>query len=259
MCCVSWHKHSRQTERVLELPQRVADALAASRHTVLLTGAGISAESGVPTFRQAQTGLWARYRPEDLATAEAFERDPQLVWDWYQWRRSLLSAARPNPAHLAIAALERLLPRVTLITQNVDGLHQRAGSTAVLEFHGTLNRNRCSIEHDQTGSADLAQARPPRCRSCGAAMRPDVVWFGEPIPVAVLSAATIAASTCDLFISAGTSAMVEPAASLAGHAKRNGALLVEINTELTNLSAGVDFMLQGPAATLLPALVAGLQ
>lgn len=237
------------------IPARLVAALRGSRHTVILTGSGVSAESGIPTFRDPRSGLWARYRPEDLATPAAFERDPVLVWQWYQWRRELISTARPNAAHTAIAALERLLPKLTLVTQNVDGLHQRAGSRAVIEFHGNIHRNRCAVEHCLVDLDVRGADKPPRCPHCNARVRPDVVWFGEPIAPAALSMATCAAGDCDLFIVAGTSAMVQPAAGLAGLARGCGALLVEINTARTALSATADICLEGSAAESLPAML----
>lgn len=240
------------------IPDRLVAALRGSRHTVILTGSGVSAESGIPTFRDPRGGLWARYRPEDLATPAAFERDPALVWQWYQWRRQLIAEARPNEAHMAIAALERLLPKLTLVTQNVDGLHQRAGSRAVIEFHGNIHRNRCAAENRLLELDVRGCGKPPRCPHCNARIRPDVVWFGEPIPVAALNMAACAAADCDVFIIAGTSAMVQPAAGLADLAQDSGALLVEINTARTALSASADICLAGSAAESLPAMVRAL-
>ncbi len=240
------------------IPASLISALGRTRHLVVLTGSGLSAESGVPTFRDAQSGLWARYRPEDLATTEAFERDPALVWQWYQWRRSVIAAARPNAGHLAIAALERLLARQTLVTQNVDGLHQSAGSRGVIEFHGNIMRNRCSAEHSLVAVDVTGTTKPPRCPSCGARLRPDVVWFGEPIPGGALTTASIAAADCDLFLAAGTSAMVQPAAGLAELARANGAIVVEVNPEDTALSDRADFHIRQPAGIALPALVAAI-
>lgn len=240
------------------LPPALTAQLRASRHTVILTGSGVSAESGIPTFRDANTGLWARFRPEDLATPEAFERDPDLVWQWYQWRRELIAAARPNAGHLAIAALERLLDRLTLVTQNVDGLHQRAGSSGVIEFHGNIGRNRCSVENVIVECNCAGTSRPPRCPGCGARVRPDVVWFGEPIPPQALLLANHAAADCDLFFSVGTAAVVQPAAGLSAVARGAGATVVEINTADTAQSANADFAIRGPAAQILPALIAAL-
>jgi len=240
------------------IPAELTTALAASFHTVVLTGSGTSAESGVPTFRDAQAGLWAKYRPEDLATPEAFHRNPQFVWDWYVWRRSIVAEVEPNPGHYAIAKLERRVPRVTLITQNVDGLHQRAGSTDVIEFHGNIMRSKCSVEHCIVDvSAD--DASPPRCPNCGAPVRPDVVWFGEAIPTAALEAALTAVADCDVIMSVGTSSQVQPAASLAEHAQARGAILVEVNPESTPVTPLADFVLAGPSGQILPALVDALE
>jgi NAD-dependent deacetylase len=236
----------------------LSHALRSSAHIIILTGAGVSAESGIPTFRDAQTGLWARYRPEDLATPAAFERDPALVWQWYQWRRDLISRARPNAAHLAIAGLERLTSKLTLITQNVDGLHQQAGSRDVIEFHGNIHRNRCSIEHQILDIEVHGTTKPPRCPNCGARVRPDVVWFGESIPSHALLTANAAAVDCDLFLSVGTSSVVEPAAGLAALGRSSGAMIAEINSQETMLSPQADVSLRGNAGSVLPALVAAL-
>lgn len=236
----------------------IITALACAQHVVMLTGSGTSAESGIPTFRDAQTGLWAKYRPEDLATPEAFERNPRLVWDWYAWRRELVEAAQPNPGHDAIVELDGLLRRFTLITQNVDGLHQRAGSPAVIEFHGNIMRTRCTAGHPADALAGSGE-RPPRCRACGAPLRPDVVWFGEAIPAEALAAAARAVDHCDILFAVGTSAVVQPAAGLAMQAQRHGALLVEINPDATPLTRAADFALSGPSGRILPELVAALR
>jgi len=233
-------------------------ALAGSAHTVILTGSGTSAESGIPTFRDAQTGLWAKYRPEDLATPEAFARDPQLVWDWYAWRRELVAEAKPNPGHLAIAALADLIGQLTLITQNVDGLHQRAGSDDVIEFHGNILQSRCTQGHPATGNEN-SDERPPRCDQCGALFRPAVVWFGESIPEAAMHSALKAIENGDIFFAIGTSAQVQPAAGLALLAKQNGATLIEINPTETPLTADCDFVLTGPSGKILPQLVTALK
>ncbi len=236
----------------------LAEALRTSAHTVVLTGAGVSAESGIPTFRDPLGGHWSRYRAEDLATPEAFTRDPQLVWQWYQWRREAILASRPNVAHQAIAAFDRLLPRLTLITQNVDGLHQQAGSRAVLELHGNIHRNRCSRE-DRTADIDTrGTTKPPRCPSCGAHIRPDVVWFGEPLPARVLAASQAAAATCDLLIAIGTSSVVLPAADLIALARSAGARFAEINPQDTVVSRQADITLRMTAGQALPAVLAGL-
>lgn len=239
------------------LPPSLIDALRGAGHTVVLTGSGISAESDVPTFREAQTGLWARFDPQELATPEAFERDPRLVWDWYEWRRNLVMEARPNPGHLAIAELEHLVPEFTLITQNVDGLHQRAGSRDVIELHGNILRSKCSVEGITVENYEEAE-KPPCCPSCGAPLRPDVVWFGEVLPFAAIEAASEAARASDLFLSVGTSSLVYPAASLPYEALENGATLVEINPQETPLTAHAGYSVRALAGEVLPELVSEL-
>lgn len=238
--------------------EAVAVALRRADRVVVLTGAGVSAESGVPTFRQAQNGLWARYRPEELATPQAFEANPQLVWEWYAWRRRLVQQAQPNPAHVALVTMERRLAHFTLITQNVDGLHRRAGSGfrfPLIELHGNLERIRCSREGLTFETWPKSEEVPPRCPRCGALLRPDVVWFGENLPTQALQAAWEAASACDLFFSVGTSALVEPAASLPFLALKRGATVVEINPQPTPLTPHATHILAGPAGVILPALV----
>ena len=240
------------------IPEQLVTALRDARHVCVLTGAGVSAESGVPTFREAQTGLWENFRPEDLATPEAFERDPKTVWEWYVWRRELVAKAEPNPAHLALAELERMKEDFKLITQNVDGLHQRAGSTEVVEFHGNITRNKCFREGVIVNGCEDTSSVPPGCPSCGGPLRPDVVWFGEAIPTAALTSAFEAAERCELFLSIGTSSLVQPAAGLAEIALRSGARVVEINLDSTPLSSLADHSLRGPAGDILPALLKGL-
>ena len=220
----------------------------------VLTGSGISAESGVPTFRDAQTGLWARFDPVELATPEAFERDPRLVWEWYEWRRGLVCEAGPNPGHVALAEMERWAEKFALITQNVDGLHRRAGSENVIELHGNITRTRCSVEGTVVEDHD-PEASPPPCPNCGAPLRPDVVWFGEALPEEGLRAASEAARSCDLFFSVGTSGTVQPAAGLPYEAMRGGAMVVEVNPGRTPLTRNVDYALGGSAGKVLPALV----
>ncbi|WP_422648455.1 NAD-dependent protein deacylase [Cupriavidus sp. H18C1] len=234
----------------------LADArrrIAAASDILVLTGAGISAESGVPTFRDALTGLWARFDPEELATEDAYRRQPGLVWDWYQHRRTLVAAAQPNPAHHAIVALAAQ-KKVTLVTQNVDGLHQRAGSTDVIELHGNLFANkwldgcgRCEAGPDDGRS-------PPRCIHCGALMRPGVVWFGEDLPRVARYRAEHAAQTCDLCLVVGTSGMVYPAAGLPGLAKDHGAGVIVVNPQPSALDATADLVLSAPAGQCLPML-----
>lgn len=239
-------------------PQALISKLRSSRAVAALTGAGISAESGVPTFRDAQTGLWARYDPQDLATPQAFTRDPRLVWEWYEYRRGLVRQAGPNPGHFALAELARRVPEFMLITQNVDGLHQQAGSQPVIELHGNILRTKCAREHTPVDSWPAQEAVPPRCPNCGAPLRPDVVWFGESLPEEALEAAWQAAETCDVFLSIGTSTVVEPAASLPFVALQHGAMVVEINTETTPLTRQATFVLRGPSGQLLPELVAAV-
>jgi NAD-dependent deacetylase len=237
----------------------LVEALRSAQRVTVLTGAGISAESGVPTFRDAQTGLWARYRPEELATPEAFQRNPKLVWEWYTWRRNLVARAAPNAGHLALAELERRVPSMTLVTQNVDGLHQRAGSQVVIELHGNISRTKCSREGIVVESWAETGDAPPRCPQCGGFLRPDVVWFGESLPVRALQTAIEAAGACDLFFSIGTSGVVEPAASLPYEALRHGAQVVEINPDVTPLTAHATLALHDPAGQVLPALLRAAQ
>jgi NAD-dependent deacetylase len=229
-----------------------------ARHVCVLTGAGISAESGIPTFRDALTGLWAKFSPEELATPEAFERDPETVWAWYEWRRRLIRGAQPNAGHLALAELARRVPGFTLVTQNVDGLHQRAGSRDVLEYHGNILRDRCTVEQIVAQrSEDTRRAPLPRCAACGGLLRPDVVWFGEAIPAGPMTVAAAAAENCDVFLSVGTSSLVYPAAGLAEVALRR-ATVIEINPNETDLSPHAHLVLRGPSGQILPALLQAL-
>jgi NAD-dependent deacetylase len=241
------------------LIEQAAAALRKARHVCVLTGAGVSAESGIPTFRDALTGLWEKFNPEDLATPEAFERDPKFVWDWYEFRRELIRKVEPNPGHYALAELARLVPSLTLVTQNVDGLHQRAGSRGVLEYHGNILRDRCTVEQAIADRSEESRHGLPRCAACGGLLRPDVVWFGEAIPVGPMMAAAEAARDCDLFLSIGTSSLVYPAAGLAEAALDAGAKVVEINPGRTELSDAATLVLSGPSGTVLPRLVAGLR
>lgn len=237
-------------------PDSLITALRAAQHVAVLTGAGISAESGVPTFREAQTGLWAQYDPQELATPQAFRRNPRLVWEWYDWRRELVTAAEPNPGHLALAAMEQHVPRFTLITQNVDGLHQRAGSQHAIELHGNIMRTKCAEDGRFISHWPPTDEVPPRCPHCGGRLRPDVVWFGENLDHGNLKTAVTAAQTCNLFFSIGTSALVHPAAALPLEALKAGAIVVEINPQATPLTLQVSYALTGAAGVLLPALVA---
>ena len=233
-----------------------ARLLREARNVGVLTGAGISAESGIPTFREAMTGLWATFDPEELATMEAFRRQPRMVWEWYAERRKRIGEARPNPGHLALVELERRVGSFTLITQNIDGLHQAAGSRNVVELHGNIRRVKCAGEDTVVERWDETGELPPRCAVCGDHLRPDVVWFGELLPEAALQRAWQVAEECDLFLSIGTSNLVEPAAALPWLAHRSGATVLVINptTEGQRHGAGIHH-LQGPAGELLPALV----
>lgn len=243
--------------------------LQTAKNVVVLTGAGISAESNIPTFRDAQTGLWAKYSPEELATPQAFRRNPRLVWEWYAWRRALVAQAQPNPGHLALAQLEAYLTKdalrtrhyatgFTLITQNVDGLHQRAGNRSVIELHGNINRTKCFDEGVIVDSWQPTEDVPPPCPYCGGYLRPDVVWFGETLPPQALAAAFEAADQGDVFFSIGTSGLVQPAASLAYQAIQGGAVVVEINPDVTPLTNSATYLLQGPAGQVLPILMRAL-
>jgi NAD-dependent deacetylase len=232
--------------------KRLVERLSRATELAVLTGAGVSQESGVPTFR-GEEGLWRQYRAEELATWRAFEGDPHLVWSWYDYRRQLISDAEPNPAHRAIAELERGYPQFALITQNTDGLHDRAGSTAPVELHGNIWRARCTAEQTVCDLPESPLSElPPRCEQCGSLLRPDVVWYGEPLPVEAYELSHEIASRCDAMLVVGTSAVVHPAASLPLVAKHNGAFVVEVNTAYTPISALVDATLVGRAGDILP-------
>jgi len=237
---------------VSELPEDLLRRAADARRVVALTGAGMSAESGVPTFRDAQTGLWAQFDPAELATPQAFRRGPRRVWQWYAWRRELIGRAAPNAGHQALAQWGAAA-RVSVVTQNVDGLHQQAGSAEVIELHGNLCRSVCSagcgVQHEGDGE-------PPPCPRCGAPLRPDVVWFGEMLPESALESAMAAVQEADLVLSVGSSTQVQPAAELPFLALRNGCPVVEVNPESTPLSAQAHWSLRGTAAGVLPRLAA---
>ncbi|MBI5815780.1 MAG: NAD-dependent deacylase [Nitrospinae bacterium] len=231
--------------RGLNLPEKVVRALQSARNAAVLTGAGVSAESGIPTFRGAG-GLWNNYRAEDLATPEAFERDPELVWRWYDWRRGIIASKTPNPGHYALAQMEGLFENFTLITQNVDGLHAKAGNRRILELHGNIWRLRCIAEGTVREDHDVPLTQiPPRCQNCGAMERPGIVWFGESLEPRIIGGAFDAARKAELFIVAGTSGVVQPAAGLAGVARKAGAVVIEINLERTPISYNADVTLTG--------------
>lgn len=232
-----------------------ARVLAAANSIAVLAGAGVSAESGVPTFRGAG-GLWKNTRAEDVATPKAFQRDPAFVWEFYNYRRDLLASVQPNAGHVALAELEKQTQRFSLITQNVDGLHQKAGSRRVYEVHGNIWRVRCTQcgrEEDKTG---VRLAELPRCESCGGLLRPGVVWFGESLPIDVWQQAELAARDCDCLLVVGTSAQVHPAAGLAWLARQSGLQVIEINIEPTSASEVATLGLYGPSGEILPMLVA---
>jgi NAD-dependent deacetylase len=239
----------------IEIPIELISLLRGTSNLVALTGAGVSQESGLRTFRDAQTGLWSQYKPEELASPQAFARDPKLVWDWYAWRREAVKGVRPNPGHYALAEMEMHVPGFTLITQNVDGLHRMAGNQKVLELHGNIQRVRCADCYTVAETWEDDAHSVPRCKECGGLLRPDVVWFGEALPRDQLEAAVGAARSCGVFFSIGTSGVVQPAASLAFAAHNRGAVVVEINAELTPLSSKANFALHGKSGDILPRLV----
>ena len=228
--------------------------LAAARAVTVLTGAGISADSGVPTFRGAD-GLWRNFRAEDLATPEAFARDPRLVWEWYNWRRELIATKKPNPAHVAVAGMERRFPRFWLITQNVDGLHRDAGSVQLSEIHGNIWKVRCTacglVEDDRRVPIPI----PPACTACGQMVRPHIVWFGESLAAEDIAKSYEALESCDVLLIIGTSGLVYPAASFAPVARSAGAFVAEINLDATPNSGLVDVALQGRAKDIVPLLL----
>jgi len=238
----------------MEFSLELLTTLRAAARVAVLTGAGISAESGIPTFREAQTGLWAQYAPTELATPDAFRRNPKLVWEWYAWRRELVARAAPNPGHFALAEMEQQIRSFTLITQNIDSLHQRAGSINVIELHGNIVRTKCFNEGTvvDTWTSDEI---PPRCPHCNGYLRPDVVWFNESLPADALRTAYETAASAEVFFSIGTSAAVQPAASLPVLAHQNGAVTVEINPVSTSLTHQMTHVLTGKAGESLPELV----
>jgi NAD-dependent deacetylase len=245
---------------IFTIPTHIIKVLETARSIVVLTGAGISAESGIPTFRQAQTGLWAKYNPEELATPKAFQSNPKLVWQWYQWRRDRVSESEPNPGHKALVKLERNLTRSArdfiLITQNVDGLHQRIGSLNVIELHGNIMRVKCfDCNVGMRGEISIFNEDLPRCKFCDGLLRPDVVWFGESIPKEAIEKAWKATNRCDVFLSIGTSGIVQPAASLPMVALQAGAAVIEVNPNPTPLTSLATFSIQGSAGTILPELI----
>lgn len=239
----------------MNFPPELIQFLKKADRVSVLTGAGVSQESGLRTFRDAQAGLWAQYKPEDLASPGAFARDPKLVWDWYAWRREAIKGVRPNPGHYALVDMENKISKFTLITQNVDGLHRFAGSRNVLELHGNILRVRCAECGTFTEIWGDDSEDVPRCESCGGMLRPDVVWFGEALPRAELESAVGAAREAQVFFSIGTSGVVQPAAALAHAARNKGSVVVEINAEPTPLTPKTDFAFHGKSGEILPELV----
>jgi NAD-dependent deacetylase len=238
----------------LRFSDSLVNSLVQAQHVVAFTGAGISAESGVPTFRGPE-GIWSKFKPEELASMEAFMKNPALVWEWYAHRKTIIATVQPNPGHVALARMEALFPRFTLITQNIDNLHRRAGSTMVHELHGNIERSYCMGCGKLAPDVALSErGQVPTCSACGGIVRPDVVWFGEMLPEKEWEVSTSASESADVFLSIGTSAVVYPAASLPLMAKHSGAYLVEINTESTMLTSRADEFLCGPSGTVLPLL-----
>ncbi len=235
----------------------VTARLAAAHSVAVLTGAGISADSGVPTFRGAD-GLWRNFRAEDLATPEAFERDPRLVWEWYNWRRELIATKKPNPAHDTVAAMERRFSRFWLITQNVDGLHRDAGSTKLSEIHGNIWKVRCTACGLVEDNRQVPIPLLPACAACGKLVRPHIVWFGESLAQEDIARSYEALESCDVLLIIGTSGIVYPAASFAPVAKSVGAFVVEVNPDTTPNSGVVDVALQGRAKDIIPRLLSRL-
>jgi NAD-dependent deacetylase len=262
------------------------DKLRSCKKVVVFTGAGMSAESGIPTFRDAQTGLWAKFNPQEVASTQAFRRNPQLVWDWYVHRADFVKNAKPNAGHRTVAELQALLPEVTVVTQNIDNLHQKAGSIGVIELHGSLFRLKAFFDPEEIPDPNISQvichvcdgyavhehcdpyatredlaaielkAGPvPRCPGCGCLLRPDIVWFGEPLDIDILEGAMQLADTCDLLICIGSSLEVQPAASIPYRAKLGKAVVIEINPEATHFSCEADVFVQGNAGEALPALI----
>lgn len=239
--------------------ERAARLIFSAKKVTVLTGAGVSKESGIPTFRDAQTGLWADYNPEQLATPQGFQKDPPLVWKWYDWRRKKLLEVDVNPGHKAIVDLEKLVDSVIVVTQNIDGLHQKAGSSDVLELHGSITRFFCfDNQHEAKDEIPFDLEKPPKCH-CGSLMRPGVVWFGEALPSRALMRAYAECENSQVVLVVGTSGLVQPAASLPMAAIMKGARLIEVNPEPTPISDTADVFLKGPSGKILPLLVGALR
>ncbi len=239
----------------MEIPVLLLEKLSDAKHITVLTGAGVSAESGISTFRDPD-GLWTKFNPMELASIDGFMSNPELVWEWYQYRKKIANEAKPNPGHIALAEMENMFETFHLFTQNVDRLHQRAGSKNVYELHGNIIENKCfDCGKPYKGETDLPGKELPKCLHCGGKIRPNVVWFGEALSRDVLEYAEYSTRMCDLFFSVGTSAEVYPAAALPFTAKRHGALVVEVNPNVTSLTPEADVHLKGPSGKMLPALL----
>ena len=242
----------------VQFSSKLQSLLIPSTRVVVFTGAGISAESGVPTFR-GENGLWNEFRVEDLATPQAFATHPKRVWEWYSWRRELISRIEPNPGHLAVAKFQKVFPNFRLVTQNVDGLHDRAGNERILKLHGDIWEVRCvSCRIHRMDFRSVLPSLPPRCE-CGGLLRPGVVWFGEMLPADIFEQAVGATQACDLFFSVGTSAQVFPASQLPGIARQHGAYAVEVNIEPSTAAGEAHEVLLGKAGEILPLLATRLQ
>jgi NAD-dependent deacetylase len=241
----------------MQIDKSIIKKLKDSKSVVFFTGAGISAESGIPTFR-GKDGIWNKLKPEELANFNAFLKNPELVWEWYKHRKQIIRESKPNKGHLAIAKAQNIFPKVTVITQNIDNLHRRAGSKTVYELHGNIERNyciKCKAFYNEELNFNLGI---PKCK-CGGLIRPDVVWFGEYLPEAQFRASEKEAENCDIFSIVGTSAVVYPAASLIYSAKQSGAYLIEVNVEETEISGIVDKSFFGLSGEVLPALIKEIQ
>ncbi|MFP4527738.1 MAG: SIR2 family NAD-dependent protein deacylase [Candidatus Kapaibacterium sp.] len=239
----------------MEIPPELLVKLSKAQHVAVLTGAGVSAESGIKTFRDPD-GLWAKFNPQELASVDGFMSNPDLVWQWYHHRREIINKAEPNPGHYAIARMERMFPEFTLITQNVDRLHHRAGSTRAFELHGNIIENHCqNCKEPFEGETALPEGQLAKCPECGGMIRPSVVWFGEMLPFDALSGSEEAAIACDVFFTVGTSAEVYPAAFLPVQASQSGAYVVEVNPGETGFSRYADVCLRAPSGEALPKLL----
>lgn len=239
----------------MEFPTELIEKLKSAKSVLFFTGAGISAESGIDTFR-GKGGLWNKMKPQELASFDGFMRNPNLVWEWYQYRRKILKGTGPNPGHLAIAEFEKYIDNVIVVTQNVDNLHFRAGSTNILELHGNIQRNYCIDCKTYYGMDDFLDVdEAPKCPKCGGMIRPDVVWFGENLPQNIFAEAEKIAKQSDVCFVVGTSAVVYPAAHIPMSAKESGSYMVEINIEPTEITNSVDCSLTGKSGEILPELL----